>query len=198
MHEPILASVGKVAGGSVTEEDFELEPGQGEALGVSGTTLEGTRFLAAREPFATEDSALGLSSEVETIVAVDSRGMVAAGALFVGHASFEERMLLLEDLGIAWPLSAPPPRRGETRRPAGAVFGVPSTLLTVDGGPAARVALAYPGRSFPNSIGELLESASLAEGLRLLGRDSAASVIATEAGASRLRSTEAAQAGQDG
>ncbi len=195
MREPILASVGKVAGGSLTEEDFELEPGQAEALGVSGTTVDGTRFLAAREPFATEDGSSGLSSEVETIVAVDSRGMVAAGALFVGHASFDERMLLLEGLGIAWPLSAPPPRRGETRRPPGAIFGVPSTLLTVDGGPAARVALAYSGKSFPSSVGDLLESSNLAEGLRVLGRDSAASVIATEAGASRLRGTEAVQAG---
>ena len=104
-------------------------------------------------------------------------------------------MLLLDGLGIAWPLSAPPPRRGETRRPPGAIFGVPSTLLTVDGGPAARVALAYAGKSFPSSVGDLLESANLAEGLRLLGRDSAASVIATDAGASRLRGTEAVQPG---
>jgi gamma-glutamyltranspeptidase/glutathione hydrolase len=138
----LFAAAGPVAGGTLTADDLEqATPTEGEAeahaLDAGATVIV--------PPFA----APGDSGHVESIVACDGRGVLAAIAYGLAPDALE-----VPDLEVGLPGGAVPVRRGVTRVAPGTVLPAPHpiAIATQPGGFSAAVGLADGAKLEPRDL----------------------------------------------
>lgn len=184
--DEILGVVGRTNGGYLTPSDLAAEASQ-TAASLHDFTHGESRVQVAEEPNdELAETAWfgggGVGSETESIVAVDHRGTLAAATFFVGFTAHEGKSLEVPSLGIAWSLGGGAPRHGQPRIKPGTPVELVRTLLSVDAGQTARMAVAF-GAGTQRPALDLDGDEDLTAWVRSLEASARVSVLATSNGA---------------
>ena len=120
----IVAAVGKMAGGLLTQEDLAIGPPAVERLELEE---RGERSIAVA-PWSRGISTVVPGTRVEIIVAADARGRIAAACWEVA-----EDGLVLGAFDLKIPKHASPVLRGKTRTKPGDVIPAPAPIAILQG-----------------------------------------------------------------
>jgi hypothetical protein len=183
--EPVLARVGRTAGGAFTEADLTAEATQSEAARAHLQARDGSKLVVADEPHVGA-SLSDVGRERELCAVIDARGMIATMAIHVGHTTFDGASLEVPGLGIQLPLTAVLPVRERARVAPGTVLLAPPSWRTVDAGSGGRAAFSFAAvPPVPHEHG-----ATLTEALVSLAEGSDVSLLATRRGVGRFLASD--------